>query len=180
MVYCNVFCLEMPDDLPVTELIQFMSAARSVLLEPMNVSVWKEFAGSTNVIGWRYRATLENWQIYKNSWATTGSNAGSEDVYKPELALFSMFGAGVSCIESTAYALATLASHPALLSLQFTEIEHKKCSPEKLADWLSNHPTAVGLTSNMVTFRLQIFETKRGLQAFNLQPLEFFGSGERI
>jgi hypothetical protein len=44
-----------------------MAAARSVLLKPLKGSEWKEFAGASNLIGWRFRAASEDWEAYKRS-----------------------------------------------------------------------------------------------------------------
>lgn len=132
----------MPDDFPVEELTQFMAMARRVLLNPEKSLAWNEFAGASNLVGWRFRASSDEWLAYKKSLVTFGDSAGHEELYRRERALFNMFSAGVSCIESTTYALAALASHPAVLSLPFGPAEQRACSPRKLADWLAPHAAA--------------------------------------
>ena len=146
MRYCAEYCIEVPDDFPVGELIVFMAAARGVLLHPAKGPEWSEFAGASNLIGWRYRASTEEWQYYKHSWQTHGEAVDHESLYRRERALFGMFTAGVSCIESTAYALAALSTHPRIGPISFGTAEQKSCSPKNLLDWLSPLPKAAALT----------------------------------
>jgi hypothetical protein len=156
MSYCAEYCLEMPDDFPVDELTQFMATARRVLLSPVKSPAWQEFAGASNLIGWRFRASSEDWLAYKKSLATFGDSASHNELFQRERALFGMFSAGVSCIESTTYSLAALASHPDVLSLPFGPVEQRACSPRNLADWLAPHAAAsqlVGVLTSLVTSR---------------------------
>lgn len=145
MRYCSEYCIEVPDDFPVEELTTFMAAARRVLLSPMGPE-WVEFAGAANLIGWRYRASSEEWHYYKRSWQTHGVAVDHECLYRRERALFAMFTAGVSCIESTSYALAALSSHPRIGLISFGANEKRNCSPKKLLDWLVPLPMAATLT----------------------------------
>lgn len=145
MRYCAEYCIEVPDDFPVEELTTFMAAARRVLLTPLGPE-WEEFAGASNLIGWRYRASSEEWHYYKHSWQTHGEAVDHEGLYRRERALFGMFTAGVSCIESTSYALAALSSHPRIGPISFGANEQRYCSPKKLLEWLSPLPTAGALT----------------------------------
>ncbi len=147
MTFCAEYGLEMPADLPVRELTQFMTTARRVLLNPDASPAWKEFAGASNLIGWRFRASSEDWLAYKTSLSTVGDSANHDQLFERERALFGMFTAGVSCIESTTYSLAALASHPTVLSLSFAAAEQRACSPRKLAEWLSPHPAANALAN---------------------------------
>ena len=96
MTYCAEYCIEMPDDFPVEELTQFMASARKVLLEPVKSPAWQEFAGASNLIGWRFRASSEDWLTYKNSVAKLGDGAGHDELFRRERALFGMFSTGVS------------------------------------------------------------------------------------
>lgn len=148
MRYCAEYCIEVPDDFPVEELTTFMAAARRVLLAPLAPQgpEWVEFAGASNLIGWRYRASSEEWHYYKHSWQTHGAAVDHECLYRRERALFGMFTAGVSCIESTSYALAALSSHPRVGRIPFGATEQRYCSPKKLLEWLSPLPTAAALT----------------------------------
>ena len=153
-MYCSEYCLEMPDEFPVDELIRFIETARLVLLNPYNEISWDEFAGASNLIGWRFRASSEYWNIYKKSLDTFNESGGFEEIYLRDRALFGMFSAGVSCIESTTYALAALASHPNVISLPFGVTEQRKCSPKELKRWLSSHAEArplVDALSNLLS-----------------------------
>jgi len=150
MTFCAEYCLEMPDDFPIHELTQFMATARRVLLNPDKSPAWKEFAGASNLIGWRFRASSEDWLAYKTSLSTVGDSANHEQLFVRERALFGMFTAGVSCIESTTYSLAALASHPAILSLPFAAAKRRECNPRNLAEWLAPYPTA-GVLADALT-----------------------------
>ena len=142
------YCLDLPDDFPEVELTQYMAVARKVLLEPQKAAQWSEFGGASNLIAWRYRASYEDWQYYKTSLATH-SNPDHEELYRRERALFGMFTAGVSCIESTVYSLAALASHPAVLGLPFGSAEQRRCSPSVLRGWLAPHAKASAVTATL-------------------------------
>lgn len=122
-----------------------MAAARRVLLHPAMGPEWSEFAGASNLIGWRYRASSEEWHNYKHSWQTHGEAVDHEGLYRRERAIFGMFTAGVSCIESIAYALAVLSSHPRIGPISFGTAEQRACSPKKLLGWLSPLPKAAAL-----------------------------------
>lgn len=146
MPYCAEYCLEMPDDFPAVELTEFMAAARQVLIPGGTPSPqWSEFAGASNLIGWRYRGSADAWLEHKASIEQGGGGRNHEDLYKQELALFVMFSAGVACIESTSYALAAAASHSSVCAFKFGTKEQRACSPLRLSDWLSPYPRAVDL-----------------------------------
>lgn len=140
--------MDLPDDFPEVELTLYMAVARKVLLEPQKSAQWSEFAGASNLIAWRYRASYEDWQYYKTSLATH-SNPDHEELYRRERALFGMFTAGVSCIESTVYSLAALASHPAVLALPFGAAEQRCCSPSRLRDWLVPNSKALAVAATL-------------------------------
>ncbi len=139
----------MPDDFPIEELSRFIAAARRVLLQPDKSPAWQEFGGASNLIGWRFRAASEHWIAYKDSATRLGDGAGHEELYRRELDLFGMFSSGVSCIESTAYALAAMASHPKLLGLTFGIDEQRACCPRKLLKWVTPHPEAEALAGTL-------------------------------
>ena len=151
MKYCAEYCIEVPDDFPVDEFTSFMAAARGVLLQPHKEPEWSEFAGASNLIGWRYRASSEDWLFYRQSWQTKGPAIDHEGIYCRERALFGMFTAGVACIESTTYALAALASHPRVASISFGSTERRGCNPKRLFDWLSPIPEAAALANALST-----------------------------
>jgi hypothetical protein len=146
MTYCAEFCLEMPDSFPVTELTTFMAEARRVLIPGGSTSAaWKEFGGASNLIGWRYRASFDSWHEHRASIEAFGGGRNHEDVYMQERSLFLMFSSGVSCIESTTYAIAAAASDPSVCGIAFTDKEQRACSPTRLLAWLTPHPKAADL-----------------------------------
>ena len=124
-----------------------MAAARNVLLVPTKSAAWDELGGASNLIGWRYRACHEDMCSYIESWEKFGSNVSFEEMYSREHSLFGMFTAGVSCVESTCYALHALGSHPKLLALAFGEREQRRCNPVYLKDCLATYPEARSLTT---------------------------------
>jgi len=126
-----------------------MAEARRVLLRPETSPAWKEFAGASNLIGWRFRASSEDWQAYKASLETAGDSAGYDELFRRERALFGMFTAGVSCIESTVYALAALTSHPRVLAISFSVTEQRACSPRKFVAWLAPYTSAAALSASL-------------------------------
>jgi len=148
MTFCAEYCLEMPEDFPVVELTEFMAEARRVLIPGGNASpAWQEFGGASNLIGWRYKASSDAWLEHRLSVEKHGGGRDHEDVYRQELALFVMFSAGVSCIESATYALAAAASHPQVCAIAFTAKEQRACSPARLLAWLTPHARAAQLVT---------------------------------
>ena len=146
MKFCEELCIKLPDDFPIAEFTTFMIEARRVLIPCGNTSpAWKEFAGASNLIGWRYRASFDAWQEYRESVKVYGGGRDHEDIYQQERSLFLMFSAGVSCMESAAYALAAAASEPIVCGIAFTTKEQRACSPSRLLDWLSPHVSAAEL-----------------------------------
>ncbi len=119
-----------------------MAAARSVLLNPES-EAWSEFGGASNLIGWRFRACHEDMMLYVESWKKDGANVSFEEIYLRDRALFGMFTAGVSCIESTCYSLHALVSKP--LSLEYGKAEQRDCNPLWLKKLLLKHPEARNL-----------------------------------
>lgn len=146
MPFVESLQLEMPTTFPAAEYEGFMTAAKSVLL-PIKTDAWKEFAGASNLIGWRFRGAAEYMDEYLESWNKLGSNVGFEELYKRERSLFGMFSSAVSCLESTSYALYALASHPAVLGVSFREAEQRKCNPLRLRNALASHARASLLVS---------------------------------
>ena len=142
------YCIELPDDFPEAELTHYMAIARKVLLEPQKSPQWSEFGGASNLIAWRYRASFEDWAYYKTS-LQTRTNPDHEENFRRERAIFGMFTAGVSCIESTCYSLAALSSHPAVLALPFGVVEQRRCNPSALRDWIAPHAKAATLSATL-------------------------------
>lgn len=149
MVFSTEHQLELPDQFPADEMVAFMAVARKVTLLPKKSLAWKELGGASNLIGWRFRACYEEMSRYIESLKRFGSNVSFEELYSREKALFGMFAAGVSCIESACYALYALASHPNVFGLPFGEKEQRNCSPEKLKKRLINYPDAEAFVASL-------------------------------
>ncbi len=94
----------------------------------------------------------EDWDLYRRLFAKSGDSASFEEIYTRERALFGMFSAGVSCIESTIYALAALLSHPSVLNFRFNEEDQRKCNPRKLVERLEKFERAKDLRSALATY----------------------------
>ena len=141
MPFSTEYCLDMPADFPDAEFTQFMAVARHVLLMPTQHPSWVEFAGASNLVGWRFRASTEDWQFHKASLASI-RNPDHEELFRRERALFGMFTSGVSVLESVVYAIAALASHPAVFGIAFGPGEQRICQPRRLHEWLKPHPQA--------------------------------------
>ena len=146
MAFNDLLLLELPNDFPTIDYAGFMSAARAVLLSN-NTDAWKEFAGASNLIGWRFRASFEDMDIYIKSWQQCGADASFEELYLRERALYGMFSCGVSCIESACYASYALASHSAVLGVTFGEPEQRRCNPSQLKNALGSNSRAQPLVS---------------------------------
>jgi hypothetical protein len=151
MPYCAEYCLDMPAEFPAEEFGRFMAAARRVLLSPSMSPAWQEFAGASNLIGWRFRASSEDWQFHRQS-LVSHTNPNHEELYRRERALFGMFTSGVASLESTVYAIAALCSHPAVLSFPFGPEEQRACSPRRLIEWLRPYPGAASLVGHITVF----------------------------
>jgi len=149
MVFSTAHQLEMPDSFPADAMDAFMAVARSITLTPTKSEAWKELGGASNLIGWRFRGCNDYMHQYLDSWKVHGANVSFEEIYLRERALFGMFTAGVSCIESTCYALNALASHPKLLGLPFGEPEQRRCNPTRLKETLSKYPQAQALVATL-------------------------------
>lgn len=149
MVFSSEHQLEMPDGFPADVMVAFMARARSIVLVPAPSDAWNELGGAANLIGWRFRGCADHMHQYLESWNTHGENVSFEEIYLRERALFGMFTAGVSCIESTCYALYALASHPKSLGLLFGEPEQRRCNPSRLKEALSKHPPVQSLVATL-------------------------------
>lgn len=154
MVFSTEHQLELPNNFPSNEMVAFMASARQVLLNPTMSEAWKEFGGASNLIGWRFRSCYEDMTQYIESWKKYGPGISFEEMYTRERALFGMFTAGVSCIESTCYALNALVSHPNILDMQFGEDEQRSCSPVRLKKCLSKYPKALALSNVLKTLTI--------------------------
>lgn len=148
MPYLEILCLDMPEDFPAEEYIGFMAEARRVMIpDKQIVPAWKEFGGASNLIAWRYRASADAWREHRASLENGTKN--HEDYYSQERSLFMMFVAGVSCVESTCYAMAAAASHPLVCSLAFNVEQQRNCTPGRLRDWLVPYVKSAQLVATL-------------------------------
>lgn len=147
MVWSSEHQLHLPNDFPVDEMVAFMAAARSITLSPTKSNAWVELGGASNLIAWRFRACHEDMSRYTESCNGLGFNISFEEMYLREKALFGMFTAGVSCIESACYALHALVSHQKLLALPFGEHEQRSCNPTRLKERLAKYSEAKALAA---------------------------------
>lgn len=138
--------LEMPNLFPAIQYQSFMQASRDVLLEPKH-EAWTEFAGASNLIAWRFRASHEYLRSYLDSWNKTGAHASFEQIYERERDLFGMFMCGCSTIEATCYAIYALASHKALGGVSFDSPVQRRVRPATLERVLRAFPAASNLVS---------------------------------
>jgi hypothetical protein len=146
MTFVDELKLELPVEFPATEFTALVRRARAILCEPMS-DVWQEFAGASNLIGWRFRGAFEAQISYAESWQRYGNAGDIEELYCRDRALFSMFSSGVSCLESTSYAAYALASHPKVLNIVFDETNRRNCSLNSLRKAIADAPFASGLRS---------------------------------
>jgi hypothetical protein len=150
MPICAENGLDMPDDFPASEFIAFMFEARRVLNASSGGSpAWSQFAGASNLIGWRFRASYEGWLEYRSSIERIGDAADHEELYKRERSLFLMLSAGYSCIESLCYALAAAVSHPSVFGIAFGVEEQRICTAKRLSSWLAPYTKADILASSL-------------------------------
>lgn len=131
MAFSEEVQLELPDSFPDVAFTDFMAAARSMLL-PEKGRPWNELAGASNLIAWRYRASSEDLDAYRSSWDLLGGACSFEELYLRERALFGMFVSGISCIDSSCYAIYALASSPKVFTLPFGLKEQRRSSPKTL------------------------------------------------
>ncbi|MDE1955333.1 MAG: hypothetical protein KGJ03_06410 [Betaproteobacteria bacterium] len=138
------FLIEVPDNFPEAKLSAFLDYAGPRLVNTPYGEPWQEFGGASNLILWRFRTCCEEWEAYK-AFLAAHSNPDFEELYRRERALFGMFTAGVSCLDSTVYSLAALASHPHMLGIAFGPSQQRACCPAALRQWLAPHASAAPL-----------------------------------
>ncbi|WP_143434336.1 hypothetical protein [Hydrogenophaga sp. H7] len=149
LLYSDEYCIEVPSSFPIREAAAFRVTARRLLTQPFAGKEWLEFGGASNLIAWRYRAMVEDWHWYRDSWLSVGAAASHEEQFRRDRALFGMFSSGVSCVESTVYALAALSSHPTVFGLSFGPEQQRCCSPKTLLNWLNGRLGAKALTQRL-------------------------------
>jgi hypothetical protein len=146
MPYFDTLCINMPPTFPTAQFTQFLDRGRQVLIGPNGPTPeWKEFGLASNIIGWRYRAAHEALEHLRGRYITTSGPIDHEDLYQRECALFTLFTAGVSCIEACVYGIAAHTSRA--VGFPFGINEQRACKPTKLRDWLKPHPAASALTT---------------------------------
>ncbi len=145
MTLNETLCIEMPPDFPANEYEQFLHSSRTIML-PEKGPAWAEFAGASNLIGWRYRNAFEALNAYLQSWAEHGESCGFEEIYSRDHYLFTTTTASCSCIESTCYAIYALCSHPKTLSVPFGRTQQRLSSPSTLRTAVASHPQAALLS----------------------------------
>jgi hypothetical protein len=141
MQFVKEFQIELPNEFPAVEYRDYVTGAKETLLPEKGPS-WAEFAGASNLIGWRFRACFEDMSAYLSSWRDRGANVDLEEVYQRERWLFGMFTAGVSCLESTTYSIHALASHPKVVGVPFGDKEQKSSGVGSLRSALANSEPA--------------------------------------
>jgi hypothetical protein len=152
--YLKELCISMPASFPADDFITFMARARSVLLNPKGAE-WSEFAGASNLMGWRYRNAVECLDDFATSWEQYGdAKADHEEFYKRDRALFGLFSASVSCVEATCYGICALASHPRILGLPFGPKEQKRAYPSQVRDALKSKMPNAPLVQTLDTMLL--------------------------
>ncbi|MEE7624713.1 hypothetical protein V3O24_00950 [Methylobacter sp. Wu8] len=117
MILSKVHSINLPSNFPFREMEAFKTAADSILTLEIPGATWQEYAGATNLIGWRFRGCYEDMNKWIDLWNHC-DKASSEEIYLRERALFGFFTAGLSCVETTCYALYALARHLELLDPQ--------------------------------------------------------------
>ena len=144
MPYFDTLCINMPPTFPTAQFTKFLERGRQVLIGPDGTTPeWKEFALASNIVGWRYRAAHEALEHLCGRYTTTGGPVDHEDLYQRECALFTLFTAGVSCVEASIYAVAAHTS--TAIGFPFGTKEQRACGPAKLRDWLKPHVAASDL-----------------------------------
>lgn len=149
MRFVKEFQIELPDEFPAVEYHDYWEAASAVLHDPHKGAAWAEFAGASNLIGWRFRSCFEAMSWYLDSWHARGYDAKHEEIYQREARLFTMFTSGVSSLESTVYSLYAVASHPKVLGVAFGVDEQRHAGVKTLQSALGNAAQAQPLASGL-------------------------------
>ncbi len=119
MPFSNVLQLNMPSLFPLKTFEEFVHISRNTF--ETGSEARHEFGRASNIIGWRFRACVEDKENYMESWKLYGSNDSFEERYFRERFLFGIFVSGLSCIEATVYSCYALASDPNVFGLPFNE-----------------------------------------------------------
>jgi hypothetical protein len=127
-----------------------MAAARGVLLSPTKPKVspqWSEFGGASNLIAWRFRSCREALDELIADWST--GEDSHEALYRRDRALFHALVDGLSCIESTCYAIHALASHEKVLGLPFGPEEQFRSTPKSLRGVIASRRSDAAIVATL-------------------------------
>lgn len=119
MPFSVVLQLYMPSLFPLNAFEDFVNKVHTVMVSSSEAQ--HEFNGALNLIGWRFRACMEDKEGYMSSWRQYGADASFDAIYLRERLLFGTFVSGISCIEATIYACYALASDTNVFALPFDE-----------------------------------------------------------
>ncbi len=67
MQFVKEFQIDLPDEFPSAEYHDYWEASSAVLHDPEEGAAWAEFAGASNLIGWRFRSCFEAMSWYLES-----------------------------------------------------------------------------------------------------------------
>lgn len=136
----------MPSLFPLKAFEDFVNSVRVVILPSSEAR--REFSGASNLIGWRFRACVEDKEDYMASWRKYGADVSFDSIYIRERLLFAIFVSGLSCIEATIYACYAVASDPNVFGLPFDEkIRQFGSGPKQLKEKLQTINPSIVLIS---------------------------------
>jgi hypothetical protein len=146
MPFSDVLQLYMPSLFPLKAFEDFVKSVRAVTADSSEAR--REFNGASNLIGWRFRACVEDKEGYMASWRQYGADVSFDAIYLRERFLFGTFVSGVSCIEATVYGSYALASDPNVFGLKFDQnIRRHESGPKHLLHQLESIDHSLELVS---------------------------------
>ncbi len=145
MPFSNVLQLYIPSLFPLEAFEEFVNTVRTVTASDSEAR--REFNGASNLIGWRFRACVEDKEGYMASWRLYGADVSFDAIYHRERLLFGTFVSGVSCIEAAVYACYALASNSNVFDLPFDETTRKHSGPGPLLKQLKSFNQSLVLVS---------------------------------
>lgn len=148
MPFSEILQLYVPSLFPLEAFEEFAKSVRAVSAD--NSQARREFGGASNIIGWRFRACVEDKEGYMASWRQYGPDVSFDAIYLRERLLFGTFVSGVSCVEATIYACYALASAPSVFGLEFGEETRRyKSGARHLLDQLKSINESLRLVSTL-------------------------------
>jgi hypothetical protein len=146
MPFSEIMQLHMPSLFPLVAFEDFVKKSRSVIIPASEAR--HEFGRASNIIGWRFRACVENKEDYMSSWRRYRSDISFDENYNREKLFFFIFVSGVSCIEATVYACYALASDTNVFGFPFDEsIRRNRSGPKCLKEKLQERDPTIALVS---------------------------------